>query len=76
MWINQKNYTFLQPLQNWIKKIQGLKAINLQITFRSSDDRNPPNHMKHLSAGVFHMPESMWNTSDFAPMLFSLNISS
>jgi hypothetical protein len=28
-------------------------------TLRSSEDLNPPNHMKHLSAGVFHMPESI-----------------
>ena len=45
-------------------------------TFRSSEERKPPIHMKHRSAGVFHIPERMWKTSAFAAMPFSLNMSS
>ncbi|KAK8639257.1 hypothetical protein V6N13_137646 [Hibiscus sabdariffa] len=26
---------------------------------RSSDEWNPSNHIKHFSAGIFHIPESM-----------------
>lgn len=44
-------------------------------TLRSSEGRKPPIQRKHLSAGVFHIPDKMWNTSVFAAFPFSLKIS-
>lgn len=46
------------------------------LTFRISDERKPPIHRKHRSAGVFHIPDKMWNTSALAAMPFNLKISS
>lgn len=43
-------------------------------TLRISDERKPPNQRKHRSAGVFHMPDNMWNTSDLAPLLFNFQM--
>lgn len=41
----------------------------------SSDERKPPIHMKHRSAGVFHIPDKMWKTSAFAAIPFNLKMS-
>lgn len=46
------------------------------LTLRSSDDRKPPIHMKHLSAGVFHIPDKMWKISALAAVPLSLYMSS
>ena len=45
-------------------------------TLMSSDGRKPPIHMKHRSAGVFHMPETRWKTSVLATMILRFIISS
>ena len=45
-------------------------------TLMSSDGRNPPIHIKQRSAGVFHMPETRWNTSVLANMLLRFITSS
>lgn len=50
--------------------------LNTWGTLMSSDGRNPPIHMKHRSAGVFHMPETIWNTSVLATMLLRFIASS
>lgn len=54
----------------------GTITMSSLLTLRSSDDRNPPIHIKHLSAGVFHIPDKMWKTSAFEAMPLSLKISS
>lgn len=46
------------------------------LTFKSSDERKPPIHMKQRSAGVFHIPDKIWKTSAFAAVPFSLKTSS
>lgn len=43
-------------------------------TLMTSDGRNPPIHMKQRSAGVFHIPETRWKTSDLAITVFRLMI--
>lgn len=45
-------------------------------TLMSSEGLKSPIHMKHLSAGVFHMPETRWNTSDLATIIFKFRTSS
>lgn len=46
------------------------------VTLRSSDGRKPPIHIKHRSAGVFHIPDKTWNTSALAAFPFTLKTSS
>ena len=46
------------------------------LTLRSSDERKPPIHKKHRSAGVFHIPDKIWKTSTLAALPLSLKTSS
>lgn len=53
-----------------------LSIRRLELTLRSSDERKPPIHRKHRSAGVFHIPDKIWKTSAFAAVPFNLKMSS
>jgi hypothetical protein len=64
----------LPPLLCILKKTTII--LNTLGTLMTSDGRNPPIHMKHRSAGVFHMPETIWNTSLLETMLLRFIISS
>ena len=55
---------------------EDIEIMKRKLTLRSSDDRKPPIHIKHRSAGVFHIPDNIWKTSAFAAIPFSLKMSS